>query len=128
MSTPTGPFHTGDSTQVNYNAIVAYGSGSIGSYHRKTVRVGSFDPNAFGLHDVHGNAVEWTQDCWNESYQGAPDDGSSWQSGNCDFRVSRSGFWSFPPTRVRSAFRLALDTSLGRYDISGIRVARELTR
>ena len=125
----TGPFHTGNtiaSTQANYNAKVAYGSGSTGSYRRKTVKVGSFDPNSFGLHDVHGNAVEWTQDCWNDSYQGAPNDGSSWQSGNCDLRVSRSSFWSFPPTQVRSAFRMPLDMNLGRYDISGIRVAREL--
>ena len=46
-----------------------------------TVEVGSFKPNAFGLHDMHGNVAEWVADCWNASYSGAPRDGSVWTSG-----------------------------------------------
>ena len=37
--------------------------------------VGSFLPNPWGLYDMLGNAPEWTEDCWHDSYEGAPGDG-----------------------------------------------------
>ena len=46
-----------------------------------TATVGSFSANEFGLYDMHGNVWEWTEDCWNASYNGAPDDGRPWESG-----------------------------------------------
>ena len=58
-----------------------------------TAPVGSFAPNAFGLYDVLGNVYEWTQDCSNGSYAGAPTNGSAWQSGDCGRRVLRGGSW-----------------------------------
>ena len=82
-----------------------------------TAPVGSFERNAFGLHDVLGNLWEWTQDCWNESYSGAPTDGSAWESGDCDRRVARGGSWGH---LLRSALRAPFD----RYVNIGIRVAR----
>ena len=70
-----------------------------------TAPVGSFEPNAFGLYDVLGNVLEWTDDCMNESYAGAPTDGSPWASGDCTRRVLRGGSWILAPDRLRSAFR-----------------------
>ena len=70
-----------------------------------TSPVGSFASNAFGLHDMHGNVWEWTDDCWNGSYQGAPTDGSAWNSGDCGRRVLRGGSWDDKPKGVRSAYR-----------------------
>ena len=62
---------------------------------KQTAPVGSFDPNGWGLHDLHGNVWEWVQDCWNGSYQGAPTNGSAWESGDCSRRVLRGGSWNF---------------------------------
>ena len=86
--------------------------------------VGKYFPNAFGLHDMHGNLQEWVQDCWNESYRGAPTDGSAWESGDCRWRVRRGGSWRNNPWSLRSAAR-------GVYrglhmDVNGVRVARTL--
>ena len=75
---------------------------------RKTAKAGTFAPNAFGLHDMHGNAREWVQDCWHGSYRGAPADGSAWTAGaDCKKRVLRGGSWSDIPWDIRSARRMS---------------------
>ena len=90
------------------------------------VRVGSYQANDFGLHDMHGNVWEWVQDCWNGNYQGAPRDGSAWESSDCSRRVLRGGSWNTILTSLRSAFRL-MSSSRHRSNGSGFRVARTLT-
>ena len=92
----------------------------------KTAPVGSFSPNSWGLHDMHGNLWEWVQDCWNDSYQGAPTDGSAWTSGDCEKRVLRGGSWDYVPESLRAAFRNWFTTGK-RYNFNGFRVARTLT-
>jgi formylglycine-generating enzyme required for sulfatase activity len=94
--------------------------------NKQTAPVGSFPANAFGLHDVAGNVWEWTEDCWNESYRGAPADGSPWTSGDCDTRVVRGGSWTLIPGNLRSANRNRFVTSGRSYHL-GFRVARTLT-
>ena len=64
--------------------------------------VGSFAPNAFGLHDMIGNMFEWVEDCWSDSYQGAPTDGSARRDGDCGAREMRGGSW-FTVAGVRAA-------------------------
>ena len=90
-----------------------------------TAPVGSFSANAIGLHDLHGNVWEWTEDCWNSSYSGAPSDGSAWLSGACDLRVLRGGSWDINPNRLRSAYRGGYYTS-DRLVNLGFRIARTL--
>ena len=112
--------------QANYNGNHTYGGGRKGGYRGKTVVVGSFSPNEFGLHDVHGNVWEWVEDCWHNSYRGAPRDGSAWTSGgNCGERVVRGGSWNLGPWDLRSANRYR-NTSGSRYGLYGFRVARTL--
>ena len=91
-----------------------------------TAPVGSFAPNAFGLHDVLGNVLEWTEDCWNDSYAGAPTTGSAWQSGDCSRRPLRGGSWnSSPRGLLRSAVRGGNSTGFRGVGL-GFRVARTL--
>ncbi len=91
---------------------------------RRTAPVGSFAPNGWGLHDVHGNVWEWTLDCWNESYREAPADGTAWERGDCSLRVMRGGSLVSDPGSLRSAYRLGYTTG-GTFGI-GIRVARTI--
>ena len=71
-----------------------------------TAPVGQLRANAFGLHDGHGNVWEWVDDCYHDSYAGAPSDGSARTGGgNCDRRVQRGGAWDSFPEFLRSAMR-----------------------
>ncbi|MBU0655169.1 MAG: SUMF1/EgtB/PvdO family nonheme iron enzyme [Gammaproteobacteria bacterium] len=70
-----------------------------------TAPVGKFQPNGYGLYDMHGNVWEWVQDRWHDDYKGAPVDGGFWESGDSAARVLRGGSWSLTPRRVRSAYR-----------------------
>ncbi len=92
---------------------------------RKTQPAGSFRPNAFGLYDVSGNAAEWVEDCWNDTYRGAPQDGSAWLAGQCRQRGLRGGSFASKANVVRSAARFRYDTDV-RYYANGFRVVRDL--
>jgi len=83
-------------------------------------------PNQWGLYQVHGNVREWTEDCYNKTYTGAPNDGSAWTKGDCDRRVLRNGSWTNKPALLRSAFRGTIANSSVRSDTIGFRVARTL--
>ena len=92
----------------------------------QTAPVGSFSANAFGLYDMHGNVWEWTQDCWNKNYEGAPIDGSAWLSGGCSQRVLRGGSWLYDPNYLRSANRVRNTTGNRDSYFNGFRLARTL--
>ena len=60
-----------------------------GGSGQQAITTGSFAANPFGLFDTAGNAAEWVEDCWNDSYRGAPRDGYVWSNGQCAQRVLR---------------------------------------
>ena len=93
--------------------------------HVYTAPVGSFQPNAFALHDMTGNAWEWTEDCRNENYNGAPRQGGAWTSGDCGFRMLRGGSWSNIGQILRSAVRGRVAVTYRSFEV-GFRVARTL--
>jgi formylglycine-generating enzyme required for sulfatase activity len=91
----------------------------------ETSKVGSYDPNAFGLFDMHGNVYEWCTDSWHEDYTDAPTDGSAWIDNGDQRRLIRGGSWVDLPRFCRSALRDAYSPVL-RNDLVGFRVACDL--
>jgi formylglycine-generating enzyme required for sulfatase activity len=121
----TTPFHFGETITpdlVNYKGNYPYASAPKGLYRQQTTPVGSFPPNAFGLYDMHGNVWEWCSDRWHDNYNGAPTDGSAWETGRSKERVQRGGSWNDYAVGCRSAVRYwgALG---GRDWLVGFRVA-----
>lgn len=92
---------------------------------RKPTKIGSFEPNAFGLHDTSGNVSEWVHDCWHNNYKGAPAYSEVWEGGDCSYRVVRGGAYSTPPQSIRNARRDKFKSDKA-YDHIGIRVVRDI--
>ncbi len=91
---------------------------------QKTVPVGSFPQNAFGLHDMHGNVWEWVEDCWSDEYTAAtPANGAPFLGADCGGRVMRGGSWEDYPGDVRAAARVGSGTDEQSW-ADGFRVAR----
>ncbi len=85
--------------------------------------VGGKLPNAFGLYDMPGSVWEWCQDTYQSSYNGAPDDGSAWESGeNPDHHIIRGGTRANSLCECRSAHRLSAGGIYDKYPNIGFRV------
>ena len=115
----------GSQTRYSFGDEITESDANYGMNMGKTQPVGSYGANGYGLYDMHGNAWEWVQDCWNDNYEGAPTDGDAWKSGNCGHRVLRGGTWNYSPWFLRSVLRGGGYTS-SRGDDYGFRVARTL--
>jgi formylglycine-generating enzyme required for sulfatase activity len=87
--------------------------------------VDAFEPNPWGLYQVHGNVYDWVEDCWNATYEEAPTDGSAWTAGNCSRHVLRGGAFSREPQTLRSAARIWFGDG-NRMTYMSVRVARTL--
>ena len=102
------------------NALPAYRDGYWGS-----APGGRFPREGFGSFDLIGNVTEWTLDCWHDSDQRAPGDGSAWVNPGCAQRVLRGAAWDSALAQARSAYRSAGQADSGSARI-GFRVVREL--
>ena len=93
----------------------------------KTLPVGSFKPNAFGIYDTSGNVAEWVEDCWHPDYKSAPTDGSAWSEPQCQLRVLRGGAYDSDAIYVTSSSRFRYDYDVP-YSANGFRLVRELSK
>jgi formylglycine-generating enzyme required for sulfatase activity len=126
----TTPFWWGSSitpAQANYHGLYAYAGGLKGEFRKHPLPIDSFEPNPWGLYNVHGNVWEWTDDCQNESNAGNPGNGRPRQTGDCSSRVLRGGSWINNPVALRSANRY-FDSVLNRNIDVSFRVGRSLAR
>ena len=124
----TSRFNTGDcitTDQTNFNGVFPAQGCPQGAHLVQTLPVGSFAPNPFGLYDTHGNTWDWVQDCWNDSYDGAPVDGSAWMTGDCSRAMIRGGSYNAFGSRLRSAARTETFRGTGNPNF-GFRVARSV--
>jgi len=118
-------FSTGADLALNEaNFLYSENGERIGLGRRQAV--GSYPPNPYGLHDLHGNVCEWTKDTWHFDLSAAPSDGQAWIAGpNSPLRVIRGGAWDYLPRLLRSAWRDAVPREQRR-DNLGFRLALTL--
>ena len=125
-------FHFGDALsakRANFNGTFPYGAAEKGPYLRKTAKVGSYPPNAWGLYDMHGNVAEWCSDWYDKDYyrhsakenpQGPPQ-GVLPTDYKDFYRVVRGGSWLDEARACRTAYRFRAMPSDG-YQLVGFRV------
>ena len=91
----------------------------------KPAKIGTYEPNPFGIYDTAGNVYEWVQDCYHPNYRGAPSDSSVWEGGDCNNRIARGGAYRSPATSMRAENREKFESTRGHYNV-GFRIARDL--
>ena len=113
--------------QANYDGNYTLAGSAKGEYRQQTLPVDGFEPNPWGLYQVHGNVYDWTEDCWHENYESAPTDGSAWTTACSDAgpRVVRGGSWYGLPQVLRAANRVGYSAG-SRGNSLGFRLARTL--
>jgi formylglycine-generating enzyme len=131
------PFHFGkslSSRQANFNGNYPFGGAEKGPYLRQTARVGSHAPNAWGLHDMHGNVAEWCSDFFDPDYYRkspkenprGPEKGVVPTDYNGFYLVVRGGSWLDEGRACRSAYRFSAMPH-DPYRLVGFRVVCEVT-
>lgn len=132
----TTPFHFGkslSSRQANFNGKYPHGGAAKGPYLRKTAKVGSYKPNAFGLYDMHGNVCEWCADFFDKDYYRdspvkdplGPPEGVVPSGFKTFYMVVRGGCWLDDARGCRSAYRFR-GVPQTRYRLIGFRVVCEV--
>ena len=121
-----GAFSTGPTLsagQANYDGRYPLPGTARGVYRGTPLPVGSFTANAFGLHDMHGNVWEWTQDEVCAYPKSAAVDPVA--ACGAALRIIRGGSWAFDADSARCALRYTHRPQDSGYSL-GFRLVRPL--
>lgn len=120
--------NVGDDT---YRRLYSYGPVfACNDNWERLAPVGSFKPNAWGLHDMLGNAWEWSEDCFHADMSNVPTDGRAWMAedgGDCTARTPRGGAWA-SGTDWLKAISQSKDPAVYHSQLLGFRVAQTLAK
>jgi formylglycine-generating enzyme required for sulfatase activity len=122
----TTAFYFGDTIstdQANYPGVSVFGKGKKGENRKRTVKVGSFPANKWGLHDMHGNVWQWCEDWYDKDYYSKSPEIDPLNATKSFHRVVRGGSWAYDARTCRSAFRYWNEPE-SRFYYLGFRVAR----
>ncbi|SEA76868.1 Formylglycine-generating enzyme, required for sulfatase activity, contains SUMF1/FGE domain [Thiothrix caldifontis] len=112
------PFHFGElitSDFVNFDGTVPYDNSESSEFRERTIEVKSFPPNAWGLHEMHGNVWEWCQNGYDGNLPG--------EYSSITRRVLRGGSWLSDGENCRSAHRSRI-IQTHHHETYGFRLAR----
>jgi formylglycine-generating enzyme required for sulfatase activity len=111
----------GDADTSCVDDIAWYGDNTEGN----PLEPGQKDPNDFDLYDMIGNAIEWVSDCYHDDFNGAPDNGSSWDEDECEFRILRGGCYGSDLKALRVSARDSVTPGVYGACQPGVRCVRE---
>ncbi|SFM54377.1 formylglycine-generating enzyme family protein [Halopseudomonas yangmingensis] len=113
------------SDQANFDGRRPHFNCPVSDFRNQTLPVGSFDANAFGVHDMHGNVWEWVADCARSDYKQAPANAAPLLEGYCERRMIRGGSWGLDGWASRSTYRYSFFPRT-RENNGGFRLARSI--
>ena len=122
------PFWNGEqitSHQANFDGRFTYNGGELGEKRGMTTPVGQFEPNPWGLYDMHGNVWEWCGSEYSDEYDGKEKLSACKEIDNLNPRVVRGGSWDNVPSGLRSASRNKLKPDHHFLKV-GVRLLREI--
>jgi formylglycine-generating enzyme required for sulfatase activity len=111
----TSKFHYGDvlsGEQANFNSKSPFGGVPASTPKNRVVPVGGYYPNAWGVHDMHGNVAEWCWDWYDAAYYGNSPDTNPQGPKEGNLKVVRGGAWNGAATTLFSGKRFAYNSQI----------------